>query len=388
MRSRPDPRASWPSADDNTGFNLIVVVLGCVIGGWLLWGAFHIEVSSAVLALLDHQVAFTRLFTHRFDVMDRQIRTIDPDSATLGDLYRASRAIGMFFRLPAAALLLVLAASCGAWAAPARYRRAFDLDDLLREQAKSFPPSAAIVGRRLHLSKPAVGMPRPADYALTPEEWIARFATGSGGGFDETAARRVLRHQLGPRWHGIAQASPQVRAMFAVFALHLARRRTEALRLLGDLSPGLSGPDGEQPEGPERPLALPAAALAEADKVLRDDLLVAPALAIANRHAYANTALMALLNAARLQAGVLATAQFVWLKLVDRPLWYALSSLGFESPGVGRSLHPNPRVEALGARDHWAAERLAGGPTVEPSLDRAVDALRKWQPQWPLSVIP
>jgi len=377
MRSRPDPRASWPSADDNTGFNLIVVVLGCVIGAWLLWSAFHIEVSSAVLALLDHQVAFTRLFTHRFDLMYRQIRAIDPDSATLGDLYRASRAVGMFFRLPAAALLLVLAAACGAWAAPVRFRRAFDLDGLLREQAKSFPLTAAIVRRRLQLSQPAVGTPRPADYALTPDEWIARFATGSGGGFDETAARRMLRHQLGPRWLGIAQASPQVRATFAVFALHLAQRRIEALRLLGDLSTGLSDPDRDQPEGPERPLALPAAALAEADNVLRDDLLVAPALAIANRHAYTNTALMALLNAARLQAGVLAPAQFVWLKLVDRPLWYALSSLGFGSAGIGRSLHPNPRVEALGARDHWAAERLVGGPAVEPSLDRAVEALRK-----------
>jgi intracellular multiplication protein IcmP len=348
-----------------------------VVGVWLLWAAFHVEVSSAVLALLDHQVAVIQLFTHRHDLMGRQIRAIDPNSATLGDLYRASRAVGMFFRIPAAALLLVLAATCGVRAAPARYRRAFDLDGLLLEQAKSFPLSAAIVRRRLHLSKPAVGMPRPADYALTPEEWIARFATGSGGGFDETAARRVLRHQLGPGWHGIVQASPQVRAMFAVFALHLAQRRTEALQLLGDLSTSLSNPDSDQPEGPERPLALPAAALVKADQVLRDGLLVAPALAIANRHAYANTALMALLNAARLQAGVLAPAQFVWLKLADRPLWYALNSLGFESPSIGRSLHPNPRVEALGARDHWAAERLIGGPAVEPSLDRAVEALQK-----------
>src|SRR5690348_9872126 len=138
MRSRPDPRASWPSADDNTGFNLIVVVLGCVVGAWLLWTAFHLEVSSAVLALLDHQVAFIRLFTHRFDLMERQIRAVDPNSATLGDLFWASHAVGVLFRLPAAALLLLLAAACGVRAAPARYRRAFDLDGLLREQAKSF----------------------------------------------------------------------------------------------------------------------------------------------------------------------------------------------------------------------------------------------------------
>ncbi len=105
--------------------------------------------------------------------------------------------------------------------------------------------------------------------------------------------------------------------------------------------------------------------------------MVNPALAVTNRHAYTHTVLMALLNAARLRAGVLAPGQFAWLKLVDRPLWYALSSLGFETEGVGRYLHPNPRVEAVGARDHWAVERAVGVPVVEPSLDRAIDALRK-----------
>ena len=54
-----------------------------------------------------------------------------------------------------------------------------------------------------------------------------------------------------------------------------------------------------------------------------------------------------------------------------------MHSLGFETAGIGRYLHPNPRVEAVGARDHWAVERLAGEPVIEPSLDRAIAALRK-----------
>ena len=35
------------------------------------------------------------------------------------------------------------------------------------------------------------------------------------------------------------------------------------------------------------------------------------------------------------------------------------------------------RVEAIGARDHWAGEHAAGGPVIEPNLSRAVEALRK-----------
>jgi len=40
-------------------------------------------------------------------------------------------------------------------------------------------------------------------------------------------------------------------------------------------------------------------------------------------------------------------------------------------------LHPNPRAQAVGVSDHWAVERLAGEPVIEPNVDRALEALRK-----------
>jgi intracellular multiplication protein IcmP len=384
MRSPPNPRAAWPSSDDNTGFNLIVILLGCCVGAYLLWTCCHGEISAGVIALRHHEITFIQLFTDRYDLADRQMLAADPEGVTLRDLYGISRAVGVFFRVPAAIFILLLAAICALRAAPARYKRAFDLDSLIREQAASFRTSAAFVRRRLRLVPPAftgAGSPsrdpRPADYALNPEEWIARFATVPDGDLDEVTARCALLRQLGPRWRGPQEASPQVRCLFAAFALHLAQRRAEALRLLEDLSASLANSDQDKPAGPDAPLALPASACAVADVFLGEGELVTPALAIATRHAYTHTALMELLSAARLRAGVLAPGQFAWLKLVDRPLWYALHSLGFETEGVGRYLHPNPRVEAIGARDHWAVERLAGELLIEPSMDRAVEALRK-----------
>jgi intracellular multiplication protein IcmP len=404
MRSQPHPRAAWPSSDDNTGFNLIVILLGCCVGAYLLWTCYHGEISAGVMALRHHEIAFIRLFTDRHDLADRQMAAADPNAVTLRDLYGISHAVGMFFRLPAAVFMLLLAVICAARAAPARYKRAFDLDGLILEQAATFRTSAAFVRRRLRLVPPggacprigsgagsragqrpdpgaetgsALGEPRPADYALSPEEWIARFATALDGDFDEAAARRALVRQLGPRWRGLQEASPQVRCLFAAFALHLAERRREALGLLGNLSASLANSDQDKPEGPDTPLALAGSVVAEADALLGDGELVTPALAIANRHAYTHPALMELLNQARLRGGVLAPGQFAWLKLVDRPLWYALHSLGFETDGFGRYCHPNPRVEALGARDHWAVERLVGEPAIEPSLNRAIEVLRK-----------
>ncbi len=223
MPSPSPPRASWPSGDDNTAFNLIVILVGCVVGGYLLWTACHGEISAGVLALRHGEIGVIRYFTDHYDLADRQMLMADPESVTLSELYRISHAVGMFFRIPAAVFMLLLAVVCALWAPSARYRRAFDLDGLIREQAASFRTSAAFVGRHLRLVTPGFagagappGMPRPADYALTPEEWIARFATGRDGNFDAAMARQALTRQLGPRWRGPHKASPQISTLFAV----------------------------------------------------------------------------------------------------------------------------------------------------------------------------
>jgi intracellular multiplication protein IcmP len=168
-----------------------------------------------------------------------------------------------------------------------------------------------------------------------------------------------------------------VRLLFVVFGLHLQERRQGALDLLGATSIALDLHGREPPEGPAQPLTLPASVVARTDATLMATAPFEGAREIAVQHAYTATALMGLLNAARKRAGVLAPAQFAWLKLVDRPLWYALHSLGYETEGIGRYLHPNPRAEAAGARDHWAVEQASGGPVLRPSVDCALNALRQ-----------
>jgi intracellular multiplication protein IcmP len=255
MRSQPHPRAAWPSGDDNTGFNLIVILLGCCVGAYLLWTCYHGEISAGVITLRHHEIAFIRHFTDRYDLADRQMLAADPEGVTLRDLYVISHAVGMFFRVPAAVFMLLLAAICTVRAAPARYKRAFDLEGLIREQAASFRTSAAFVRRRLRLVTPAgasprigsgVGSragqrpnprgkagsspddPRPADYALTPEESIARFATALDGDFDEAAARRALVRQLGPA--GAVCKEPARRSAACLLPLRCSWRRDAPTR--------------------------------------------------------------------------------------------------------------------------------------------------------------
>ena len=86
----------------------------------------------------------------------------------------------------------------------------------------------------------------------------------------------------------------------------------------------------------------------------------------AAHHAYVYTVLATILELARLE-GVLATSEFVWLKPLDRRLWYVLNA-------VGRS---TPVVEAAGVYAHWLAEKKLRRRLSTPVVAEAVDALDK-----------
>ena len=381
MPANPNPRAAWPSNDDQTLFNLIVITAGGCLASYLLWTNFHGQISAGVIGLRHFEIRVFAHFTDRFEQADAQMLQANPYRIRLGDLYGISHAIGRVWRIPACVFIALLGLVCMLRAAPSRFKRAFDLDALAREQAGTFGCTAAFVARKLKLVLPASKQVRPADYALTAEEWIERYATSQSGSFDDGRAREALQRQLGPRWSEPEAASPAVRVMFAALALHHAERRQDAIDLLELVSAALAEDDASLPDGPVEPLAMPAEAVAHATALTNDPAAFKDARDIAGRHAYTSPALMSLLNAARRRHGVLAPAQFAWLKLVDRPLWYALHSLGFETEGTGRYLHPNPRVEALGARDHWAVECAAGEPLFEPDLERAVTGLKRHIPQ-------
>ena len=178
MRSPPHPRAAWPSGDDNTGFNLIVILLGCCVGAYLLWTSYHGEISAGVMALRHHEIAFIRHFTDRYDLADRQMAAADPNGVTLRDLYGISHAVGMFFRIPAAVFMLLLAAICtvagraGALQARLRSRRSDSrAGRVLSDERRFCPPPSA---------------PRPTGWSLSPDRvrggLSGRPEAGSGGG--------------------------------------------------------------------------------------------------------------------------------------------------------------------------------------------------------------
>ena len=71
---------------------------------------------------------------------------------------------------------------------------------------------------------------------------------------------------------------------------------------------------------------------------------------------------------ARSEGGVLAPAQFVWLRAHDRGLWYPLNNMGRQS------FH----MEAMGAMAHFKAERMTQRPIPVAKMGDAVKTIKEY----------
>jgi intracellular multiplication protein IcmP len=248
----------------------------------------------------------------------------------------------------------------------ALFRQKLDLNHLIDRQSNNFPAIAPFVKFNPTNQPPRPpGAPVPAELplfaeALSPEEWISYYDIPvPNGKVEADAAARAFTRQLGPAWRGTMHMAPYKQVLLAAFCLKSVRKRSDADEMLGRLSKSWTFEGG---------LKLDASLISKARKVLRDRDISGKILTKCNQHAYENTVMVRALATAREEGGVLAPAQFVWLRAFDRMLWYPLNNLGRQSH----------HMEALGAICHYKAEKMAQRPIPRPKMEDAVKAISEY----------
>jgi intracellular multiplication protein IcmP len=247
-----------------------------------------------------------------------------------------------------------------------KFKTRYNLESFIKVQSKTWPVISPIVNfnpakhsARFPGSSVPDKLPLFAE-ALSPEEWLAFHRISVSNGIpDREATRRAFMRQLGPRWTNIEDLPLHMQGLFAAFALKGVQRREESDDLLGKLALSWTHDKGFHMPGPLE---------GEVKRLMRDPEVGGKAAEIANQHAYRTTALLGVLRWARFMGGVLAPAQFVWLRGVDRDVWYPLNNLG------RRSFH----TEGAGAMAHFMAEQAAQKPLIMPRLDTAIVTLNQF----------
>lgn len=244
-----------------------------------------------------------------------------------------------------------------------QFRTVYNLQGLMAAHAKRWPVITPFVNfiptkekERAPGARVPVDLPLFSE-SLYPEEWMAHNRIRVINGVpDRDQIRRALLPQLGDKFEGIDALPEHLYCILAALALKGGRKREACDALFGEIAKCWT---------PEKGFVPSATVKSQSSRALSDQKLVEPLLNVLSRHAYVATAFIAALKWARRQGGVLAPAQFVWLRGEDRAMWYPLNNVD------RRAFH----VEAAGAMAHYMAEVEAGRLLSVPRLDAAVVAI-------------
>lgn len=371
----------------NTMFLLICLMIAVL----LLLPAWYVARAGAINGALLHLAKAQLLpFTWFSDTAHNAVELIeDADPATLSwdQVMRVLGFSGKWIRWLYALVLVTLGAAAIFMGRTAGLVRRLNMDSLLKHNAESFACLRPIVGRGKHLLSPDSFDSGPWRIARTPVQFALEHGLlldNEGKAFrldqalrhglphtdlpayghaflDEEKANAVLVAQLGNKLRGFDALSSERKALAAAFMAYAAGDKQGCLGLLDAVSTAYTETDV---------LACPVLSDAAFSKQVEagwksnEKLLPDPLL---KRHAaFELTWFMALLTLAR-RKGVLASSQFLWLRPLDRPLWYALNQCG------GRAAW----AEGFAAWAHYAAEEKTGRTLPEARLAHAAARLRE-----------
>lgn len=236
----------------------------------------------------------------------------------------------------------------------------FDIPAFLRETSLTFPQVLPLIG-----GSPGGGDAKD-EIAFAISAGILRSRDGKKPDpekpdgtslFDRTVAGEVFSAQLGPHF----RASGTPLHVLGIVAVCFARcagpaGKDDSERLIEALA---------RHYGPSRRKKQDAVSDLVRKTVDTFGKIREPALALSS-HAFVNTSVPAVFEVAK-KYGQLTTADFVWLKPLDRTLWYALNQ-------VGRKVS---WAEAAGCRAHLDMENQERKPVFEPNVERAVRSLER-----------
>ncbi len=289
------------------------------------------------------------------------MQTLDPALVTWKQFLNILNHVGIFTRYPIALILVALAFVLYKSNITLKYRRTHSMQTLRTQEQVNWPaimPVAKVDIVSQDLNK------GPWATALTPLEFAQKYnllkkpdplIDKTAPGLEMTAcvrrgdAKRIFTLQLGPYWEGFEHCPPHTFALATVFLARINRDKKSASLILETLDRTVA--QGKPDFNIARPIFKKYAHNEEVQETIA-------------KHAYLLTVMASLIEMARLD-GVVPSSEFLWLKTVDRRLWYMLNSVGRQTPFS----------EVAGPFAHWKAEKAMTRSSLVPMIDEATKAL-------------
>lgn len=349
-------------SSDNS-MDLVWIGILAVISGYVFWALAHKYVVQFIFLLNIIQAELVDFVVPGSPLSEQVyfMQTVDYSTVSWDQLVVISQEVGNYFRYPVLLMGIVMAILLYRSDITLAYRRMHDMKTLRAQEQENWPAIMPVVPLDLAAENINQG---PWAMALTPMEFARKhnllkkndvLLDNPVPGDEMTAGirrgdtKRVFTMQLGSPWEGFERCPPHVQALAATFAARLNRDRPAANMILEAIDRTVvSGK-------PNFEVAIPIIRKYQDSELVKE---------IVSKHAYVLTVMASLLEGAR-DDGVVPSSEFLWLKTIDRRLWFMLNSVGRQTP----------YAEVGGPFGHWKAEKAMGRGTLVPMIDETIKAL-------------
>lgn len=368
------PQQSGNPSDNSTAMLWWVAIIFATLG--VIWFVFKNAIIRFYLAIKLYEIdvlgpiiTYINGLLHFAIPNFAQVRSMilyaqtNPTKIGFSDLLSLGTVVGDWLRIPLMLIMFALAILVYFSNSTRVFRRRYTMQELAKAEKNNWPQILPVLNQDLLKTDIDKG---PWAMALTPMQFSKRNRL-----LEEIRPERregmmrkdwdrievVLKRgeankqfalQLGPLWQGVEKLPLHIRALFAVFAARVNSDTESAMKLLKQLN--LS--------------AATKLDLTGVDALIAKHINTKLVQKIVQSHAYVLTVMASMLEGAR-EDGVQASADFLWLKPLDRRLWYTLNTVGRQTPFI----------EVGGIFAHWVSEKEAGRKLTVPMVEEATNAL-------------
>lgn len=350
-----------PGNDNGMAPIWITVLLFITV--YAVWYFAHQYIVSFIFSVTIAQAKLVDLFLPGAPLAQEiyLMQTLEPSAVEWNQVVLLVGLVSQYVRYPVGIILIILAIVLYRSDITRKFRRAHNMKSLRAQEQANWPAIMPVT--KLDLANEDIDT-GPWAMALTPMEFARKHqllkkndilidnplpGMEMTAGIRKSDAKRIFTLQLGPYWDGFERCPPHVRALAAVFMARANRDRNSANLILTTLDKGFA----------ENKMNYSVA-----NSVIQKYCNAENVQEVIASHAYLLTVLASLLVLAR-EDGVVASSEFLWVKVVDRRLWYMLNCVGRQTPFS----------EVGGPFAHWKAELALKRKALVPMVDEAIKAL-------------
>lgn len=357
------PPGGGGSSDNSAGMLWGIAAIFAFLGG--IWFVFKNQIIYGYLSLKLFELNIVSMVTGgNYSQLSRAIQAgmVYPGRVTFEDLVIMGAGVGDYVRYPFVLLMFILAAVVYFGSSTRVFKRTYSMQTLSKLENAYRPFITPVVGLDLinqDLDKGPWAMAMSPmqfckRYRLLEEVKPQRYQGMKRSEWDRIdvvlkrgKANRLFIMQLGPLWSGPDKLPLHARALFAAFAarINADKAGSKLLAQLAESSTGKMNYKG-------------------VDELLKKHYNSKTVQHVVQTHAYVLTVMAEMLERAR-DDGVQASSEFLWLKPIDRRLWYTLNTVGRQTPFI----------EVGGIFAHWVAEKEARTKLMVPMVEEATNAV-------------